>query len=109
MAKPKTSEEGKPRQGDLFTGEFNVSPPKTGNGHHIRLTQDRGEPVQAIGMAHFPGTGPDRTYCYECRHFQDIPVYRGGRYRKPPDPSGRGNVMPIRTKRDACMKAAKLL
>ena len=106
--KPKTSEEGKPRQGDLFTGEFNAKLPKRGNGDHIRLAREEGEPVKAVGMAHFPGSGPERTYCYQCQHCQDIPVYRGGRYRAPPDPSGKGNVVPIRTKHDACMKAAKL-
>jgi hypothetical protein len=116
--KPMTSEEQeaalgnikhKPRQGDLFTGEFNVNLPKRGNGHHIKLAVEEGEPTKAPGMAHFPGTGPKRTYCSECKHCQDIGVYRGGRYRKPPDPSGKGDPHPIRTQRNACLKAAKLL
>jgi hypothetical protein len=99
----------KPRQGDLFTGQFDVTPPKKGNGHHIPLTGNEGEPAKAIGMAHFPGTGPERTYCRECKHCQDIDVYRGGRYRKPPDPSGKGDPHPIRTQRSACLRTAKLL
>jgi hypothetical protein len=112
--KPMTSEEQKaalgnikhkPRQGDLFTGEFNVNPPKRGNGHHIKLAVEVGEPTKVPGMAHFPGTGPERTYCRECKHCQEIDVYRGGRYRAP---SGKGDVMPVRTKRNACLKAAKL-
>jgi hypothetical protein len=115
--KPMTSEEQKaalgnvrhkPRQGDLFTGQFDVRPRKKVNGRHITLTGEEGEPAKAIGMAHFPGTGPERTYCHQCTHCQDIDVYRGGRYREPPDPSGKGNVMPVRTKRDACLKAAQL-
>jgi hypothetical protein len=108
MVKLKSSDKGKPRQGDLFAGEFNAKPPKRGDGHHIRLAREEGEPVKAIGMAHFPGTGPERTYCYQCTHCQDIPVYRGGRYRKPTNPSGQSDVLPIRTKRNACMKAAEL-
>jgi hypothetical protein len=115
--KPMTSEEQraalgsinrKSRQGDLFTGEFAATRPKKGNGRHIRLTRGEGEPVKAIGMAHFPGTGPERTYCRECKYCQDIDVYRGGSYRKPTHPFGADNVLPIRTERDACMKAAKL-
>jgi len=116
--KPMTSEEQeaalgnirhKPRQGDLFTGQFDVRPPKKGNGRHIRLTGEEGEPAKATGMAHFPGTGPEQTYCHQCKHCQDIDVYRSGRYRKPPDPSGKGDPHPIRTQRNACLKAAKLL
>ena len=116
--KPMTSEEQraalgsinrKSRQGDLFTGEFAATRPKKGNGRHIRLARGEGEPVKAIGMAHFPGTGPERTYCHQCTHCQDIDVYRGGRYRKPPDPSGKGDPHPIRTQRNACLKAAELL
>ena len=116
--KPMTSEEQKaalgnvkhkPRQGDLFTGEFNINSPKGGNGHHIRFAEDHGEPVKAIGMAHFPGTGPERTYCYQCRNCQDIDVYRGGRYHQPPDPCRSRDRHPIRTQRNACSKAAKLL
>jgi hypothetical protein len=99
----------KPHQGDLFKGEFDAGPTRRGNGRHVRLTREEGEPVKAIGMAHFPGTGPDRTYCRECKYCQDIDVWRGGRYRKPPDSSGKGNVMPVRTKRNACLKAAELL
>lgn len=115
--KPMTSEEQKaelgkikrkPSQGDLFTGEFAVKRPKKGRGSRVKLTGDEGEPAKATGMAHFPGTGPERTYRRECKHFQDIDVYRGGRYRKPLDPSGKGDVMPVRTKRNACLKAAKL-
>jgi hypothetical protein len=101
IAKPRKS-----RQGDLFTGEFNVNPPKRGNGHHIKLAVAEGEPAKAIGMAHFPGTGPERTYCRECKYCQDIDVWRGGRYRAP---SGKSNPLPIRTQRNACWKAAKLL
>jgi hypothetical protein len=116
--KPMTTEEQraalgnikrKPSQGDLFTGEFAVRPPKKGNGRHIAPTGKEGEPAKAIGMAHFPGTGPERTYCHQCTHCQDIDVYRSGRYRKPPDPSGKGDPHPIRTQRNACLKAAKLL
>ncbi len=97
----------KPRQGDLFTGEFTVKPPKRGNGRHVKLAHDTGEPVKATGMAHFPGTGPKRTYCHQCAHCQDIDVYRGGRYRPPPNPPGRANISQIRTKRGACLKAAQ--
>jgi hypothetical protein len=116
--KPMTSEQQKaalgnvrhkPRQGDLFTGQIDVRPPKKGSGRHIPLTGEEGEPAEAIGMAHFPGTGPERTYCHQCTHCQDIDVYRDGRYRKPPASSRKGNVMPVRTKRNACLKAAKLL
>ncbi len=96
----------RPAQGDLFTGEFKHKPPKRGNGRHIRFAREEGEPVKAIGMAHFPGTRPERTYCRECKYCQDIDVYRGGRYRAP---SVKGNPLPIRTQRNACWKAAKLL
>ena len=96
------------RQGDLFTGEFKEKPPKRGNGHHIKLAVEVGEPTKVPGMAHFPATGPKRTYCHQCTHCQDIDVYRGGRYRAPPVLSGKGNPPPIGTKRDACLKAAKL-
>jgi hypothetical protein len=115
--KPMTSEEQmaalgnirhKPRQGDSFTGQFDVRPPRKGNGRHVPLTGKEGEPTKAIGMAHFPGTGPERTYCRECKYCQDIDVFPGGRYRKPRHPSGADNVPPIRTKREACMKAAQL-
>jgi hypothetical protein len=98
----------KPHQGDLFKGEFDARPTRRGNGRHLRLTREEGEPVKAIGMAHFPGTGPEGTHCHECRHCQDIDVFPGGRYRKPKHPSGPDNVPPIRTKREACMKAAQL-
>jgi hypothetical protein len=116
--KPMTSEEQKAAlgdikrkssQGDLFTGEFNIKSPKRGNGHHVRFAEAHGEPVKAIGMAHFPGTGPEGTYCYQCKNCQDIDVYRGGRYRKPPDPCRSGHRHRIRTQRNACSKAAKLL
>ena len=116
--KPMTTEEQraalgnikrKPSQGDLFTGEFAATRPKKGNGRHIKLTWGESEPVKAVGMAHFSGTGPERTYCRECKHCQDIDVYPGGRYRKPPDPSGKGDPHPIRTQRNACLKAAELL
>jgi|FEC22Drversion2_1045045.scaffolds.fasta_scaffold00665_24 hypothetical protein len=99
---------GSPRQGDLFTREFNAKPPKRGSGHHIKLAVEVGQPTKVPGMAHFAGSGPKRTYCHQCKHCQDIDVYRGGRYRKPPNPSGNANVTPIRTKREACMKASQL-
>ena len=98
----------KTRQLDLFTGELDVGPPKKGNGRHIKLTREEVQLVKTIGMAHFPGSGPERTYCHQCKHCQDIDVFSGGRYYKPKEYSGAGNALPIQTRRNACVKAAEL-
>lgn len=69
----------KPQQGDLLTGEYAVKPPKTGRGSHVRLHREVSEPPKAVGMAFFPGTGPDGKYCRDCEHCGDQLVKRAGR------------------------------
>lgn len=99
----------KPTQIDMFTGELVVKPPKRGNGLHVQLHRSPDEPVRAIGMAHFPGTGPNRKYCQDCAHFGDIEVYRGGRMRKPSSRPGEDAITPLRYEHGACRKAASML
>jgi hypothetical protein len=78
MKQPKIGENSKPRQGDLFTGEFNANPPKRGNGYHIKLTAKEAEPTAVPGMADFAGGGPPNTYCRNCVHFgEEIAVQTG--------------------------------
>ena len=93
----------KPRQGDLLTGEFSVKPPKRGKGDHVVLKDGAGR--KPIGMAYFPGTGPERTYCRECIHCQDLPVWRNGRYES--EASSREDG-PRRVERESCKLAATL-
>lgn len=62
----------KPVQIDLLSGEATVKKPKAGNGAHIVLKQTGKEPSVAVGMAHFPGTGPKKKYCRDCEHCRDL-------------------------------------
>lgn len=84
---------------DLFTGELRPLVLKAGNGHHVRLRRDLGEPVAFPGMAHFEGSGPKGVTCRACRYLVDIEI-------KPAD--GEPWKRP-RTERDACAKARALM
>lgn len=99
----------KAMQIDLLSGELVKGRPKAGNGRHIRLHREIGEPVANPGMAHFAGTGPAGKYCKDCEHCSDIDVFRGGRMRKPSDKPGEDVILPLRQERDACVKAAEML
>jgi hypothetical protein len=92
-----------PRDVDMFTGEVVAKPPKRGSGNHIRLHDQTPKP---IGMAYFPGTGPEGKYCQDCTHFGDLEVWRNGRIT--PAASSRESD-PRRIERDACEKAARML
>ena len=58
-----------PLQGDLFSGRWLSTPPKRGDGKHIRY-KPPGEAAQVVvpGMADSSGGGSDGTYCQDCEH-----------------------------------------
>lgn len=90
---------------DLFTNELRPLVLKAGNGRHIPLKREPGEPTARAGMAHFAGTGPAGTYCRTCAECQDIPVFADGTNRPP---VAAPNRPPKTVMRDACAKAMRL-
>jgi hypothetical protein len=90
-------------QRDLFTGELITKKIKRGRGRHIKLKQGEDRVMTVVpGMAHFAGTGPERTYCFGCKFWGDLPVYKGGKY------VANTTAAPRRFELGACRKAADL-
>jgi hypothetical protein len=65
---------GNALQRDLLTGEWESTPPKRGNGSHVRLKTLDGEKLVVPGMASYAGEGPAGKYCKDCGHFGEVAV-----------------------------------